>query len=140
MASDLLSELVHNFDSERWNEFDLQILTVTELQAISSLLYVSKSGTKQQLIVKILATRQLRNKLAPYSPDREGALELSKAHRAEDIRAMCKEAVIWRSGNKLANAVCLIQWRERCRMEGMRFYREIQALCSSQPQQLRLAI
>jgi hypothetical protein len=45
----LFSELVYDFQSERWNEFELPKLSLRELQALAKLLGCSTCGTKETL-------------------------------------------------------------------------------------------
>jgi hypothetical protein len=40
------SELVYDFHSERWNEFELSKLSMRELQALAKLLGCASYGTK----------------------------------------------------------------------------------------------
>jgi hypothetical protein len=58
--------------------------------------------------------------------------------RRESLRDMCREAGIWRSGNKRALAAGLINWRDRCRARGKAFLTEMQSVSKSKPQQLTL--
>jgi hypothetical protein len=49
---------------------------------------------------------------------------------------MCKEAGIWRSGNKRQLAVGLLNWRDQCRYKGQKFFAAMRAAGTSQPHQL----
>ena len=129
----LLSELIHDFDSQRWNEYELPKLSLRELQVLAKLLGCPFSGAKEILVVRLLAHRQLRFKLARFGDD---PAPLMEAYRREALRNMCKEAGIWRSGNKRALAAGLLNWRDRCRLNGQKFYQELQAASQSRPHQL----
>jgi hypothetical protein len=48
----LLSELVYDFQSVRWNEFELPKLSLRELQTLAKLLGCPSYGTKETLIVR----------------------------------------------------------------------------------------
>jgi hypothetical protein len=48
----LLSELVHDFQSERWNEFESPKLSLRELQTLAKLLGCLSYGTKETLVVR----------------------------------------------------------------------------------------
>ena len=48
----LFSELVYNFRSERWNEFELPKLSLRELQALAKLLGCPSYGTKEMLVTR----------------------------------------------------------------------------------------
>ena len=85
----LFSELVYDFHSERWNEFELSKLSMRELQALAKLLGCPSYGTKEALIVRLLAQRELRFKLARFTDNPE---ELAISYRRESLRDMCREA------------------------------------------------
>ena len=95
----LFSELVYDFQSERWNEFELPKLSLRELQALAKLLGCPSYGTKETLVVRLLAQRELRFKLARFTdkPD-----ELASSYRRESLRDMCREAGI---GAQATNAL-----------------------------------
>ena len=63
----LFSELVYDFQSERWNEFELPKLSLRELQALAKLLGCPAYGTKEMLVIRLLAQRELRFKLARFT-------------------------------------------------------------------------
>jgi hypothetical protein len=129
----LLSELIHDFDSQRWNEYELPKLLLRELQVLAKLLGCPFSGAKEILVVRLLAHRQLRFKLARFGDD---PAPLMEAYGREALRDMCKEAGIWRSGNKRALAAGLLNWRDRCRLNGQKFFAEMQSLSKARLQQL----
>jgi len=71
----LFSELVYDFQSEHWNEVELPKLSLRELQTLAKLLGSPSYGTKETLIVRLLAQRELRFKLrAPKSRGSGGRL------------------------------------------------------------------
>jgi hypothetical protein len=129
----LFSELVYDFQSERWNEFELTKLSLRELQALTKLLGCASHGTKETLVVRLLAQRELRFKLARFADNPD---ELAGAYRREPLRDMCREAGIWRSGNKRALSAGLLNWRDRCRARGQAFLAEMQSLTKVRLQQL----
>jgi hypothetical protein len=63
----LFSELLYDSHSKRWNEFELPKLSLGELQALCKLLGCPSYGTKEILVVRLLAQRALRLKLAPFT-------------------------------------------------------------------------
>src|ERR1700720_4454161 len=95
----LFFELMYDFQSERWNEFDLPKLSLRELSALAKLLGCPSCGSKELVIVRLLAQRELRFKLARFTDNPE---ELAISYKRESLRDMCREAGIWRSGNKHA--------------------------------------
>jgi predicted RNA-binding Zn-ribbon protein involved in translation (DUF1610 family) len=95
----LFFELMYDFQSERWNEFELPKLSLRELLALAKLLGCPSCGSKEAVIVRLLAHRELRLKLARFADNPE---ELANSYQRESLRDMCGEAGIWRSGNKRA--------------------------------------
>jgi len=91
------------------------------------------SPPKERLIVRLLAQRELRFKLSRFTDNPE---ELAISYRRESLREMCREAGIWRSGNKRALSAGLLNWRDRCRARGQTFFAEMRSLAEDRPQQL----
>jgi hypothetical protein len=58
----LFSELMYDFQSERWNKFELPKLSLRELLALAELLGCPSCGSKETVIVRPLAQRELRLK------------------------------------------------------------------------------
>jgi hypothetical protein len=79
----LFSELLYDSQSERWTEFELPKLSLGELQALCKLLGCPCYGTKETLVVRLLAQRALRLKLAPFT---DNAAELAASMRREALR------------------------------------------------------
>src|ERR1700760_4347509 len=101
----LFFELMYDFQSERWNEFELPKLSLRELLALAKLLGCPSFGSKETVIVRLLAQRELRLKLARFTDNPE---ELANSYQRESLRDMCREAGIWRSGNKRALSAGLL--------------------------------
>jgi hypothetical protein len=102
---------------------------------LAKLLGSPSYGTKETIIVRLLAQRELRLKLASFTNYPE---ELAISYKRESLRDMCREAGIWRSGNKRALSASLLNWRDRCRARGQAFLAEMRALAQARPQQLSL--
>jgi hypothetical protein len=100
-----------DFESQRWNEFELPKLALRELLVLAKLLGSPSYGTKETIIVRLVAQRELRLKLASFTNDPE---ELAISYKRESLRDMCREAGIWRSGNKRALSAGLLNRRDRC--------------------------
>jgi hypothetical protein len=60
-----------DFQSERWNEFELPKLSLRELLALAKLLGCPSCGSKETVIVRLLAQRELRLKLARFTDNPE---------------------------------------------------------------------
>src|ERR1700730_1051860 len=84
--------------------------------------------SKETVIVRLLAQRELRLKLARFTDNPE---ELAISYKRESLRDMCREAGIWRSGNKRALSAGLLNWRDRCRARGQAFLAEMRSLSAS---------
>jgi hypothetical protein len=69
----LFFELMYDFQSERWNEFELPKLSLRELLALAKLLGCPSCGSKEAVIVRLLAHRELRLKLARFADNPEDA-------------------------------------------------------------------
>jgi hypothetical protein len=67
----LFSELMYDFQSERWNEFELPKLSLRELLALAKLPGCSSCGSKETVIIRLLAQRELRLKLARFTDSPE---------------------------------------------------------------------
>lgn len=136
--SKLFWHLVYNADSEQWNEDMLAHFTTKHLQALALMWGAPKSGTKATVIVRILATRQTRLKIARYKSDATATHELSSAYLKCDLKQMCREAGLWRSGNKVQLAATLLSWRNRCRINGAHILERIKREVAGSPRQLTL--
>lgn len=134
----LLSQLFHDPHNEAWNEFDLSRLTLSQVQVLCRALGAPKSGTKEKVIVRLLAVRQVRLAIAKYGADQTGIETLAGDNMKERLKWMAKEAGLWRSGNKRQLAAVLLTWRERCRFEGRKFVEEAMAQIATQHRQLTL--
>jgi hypothetical protein len=55
-------------ESERWSEFELPKLSLEELLALAKLLGCPSRGSKETVIVRLLAQRELRKKRTGESP------------------------------------------------------------------------
>jgi hypothetical protein len=128
----LFFELMYDFQSERWNEFELPI-SLRELLALAKLLGCPSCGNKEAVIVRLLAHRELRLKPTRFADNPE---ELANSYQRESLHDMCREAGIWRSGNKRALSAGLLNWRDRCRARGQAFLPEMRSLAKGRPQQL----
>jgi hypothetical protein len=103
-------------------------LSLGELQALCKLLGCPFYGTKETLVDRLLSQRALRLKLAPFT---DNPAELAASMRRESLRDMCREAGIWRSGNKRALAAGLINSRDRCRARGKAFSTEMHSVSNN---------
>jgi hypothetical protein len=64
-------------------------LSLRELQTLAKLLGCASYGTKETLVVRLLAQRELRFKLARFTDNPD---ELASSYRRESLRDMCRKA------------------------------------------------
>jgi hypothetical protein len=79
----LFFELMYDFQSARWNEFELPKLSLRELLALAKLLGCPSCGSKETVIVRLLAQRELRFRLARFTGNPE---ELANSYKRESLR------------------------------------------------------
>ena len=125
----LFPEPMHDFQSERWK------LALRELLALAKLLGCPSCGSKETVIVRLLAHRELRLKLARFADNPE---ELANSYKRESLRDMWREAGIWRSGNKRALSASLLNWCDSVPRARPSVSTEMRSLAQARPQQLSL--
>ena len=123
-----------------WSRHDLTKLQADELRALCELLAVPTSGTKAEVIERLLSLGALRQLLADYDGDdvHETAARLVADFDKRELKGMCAMAKLWKSGSKTQLAVGLLQWRNECRRKGKMRLAEAQAQIMKQPRQLSL--
>jgi hypothetical protein len=132
----LFNELLHNFDHEGWNEWDIPKLKLKEIQFLCCALGAPKSGTKEKISIRLLAIRQVRLKISKYPATDEGVAAMVADFPKEPLKWMAKESGQWRSGNKKQLAIVLLNWRERVRVSGRKFLDQAFAAVAQAPRQL----
>jgi len=135
MTSSLFSVLMADPQSEHWNGADLQKLSMAELQGLAKLFGAPTSGSKSELAERLLTYRKIRIRLSRYDDNAES---LAQSHGRESLRSMCDALNLWKSGSKVQLAAGLLNWRNRCRVEGQTFLAEMRAEAQSRPAQLSL--
>src|ERR1700761_2344097 len=73
---------MYDFQSERWNEFELPKLSLRELLALAELLGCPSCGSKETVIVRLLWQRELRLKLARFTDNPEEVAKCYKLNRS----------------------------------------------------------
>ena len=136
MATHLFQTLIRDVESELWNEHELAKLPLLELQSLADLLACARSGTKEEVTTKILAIRTIRLRLSGFSDDPQA---VAAVFDRRALRQMCREACLWRSGNKRQLAAVLLTWRNRCRYEGQRRLEAALQATRQQPRQREFA-
>lgn len=144
----------------------LEKLSGKELSGLSIMLGIPKTGTKKKMIERILDCHEVRKKIGSYKLrddqigwreflDREAAgedmsfcfqadpsIEQMKADfPGKELKAMCRAVRCFAGGSKGQMVRSLLGWRNRCRGNGSRAYRqaleEVRNL--PKPAQMRLA-
>jgi hypothetical protein len=133
--TDLCSQLYRDPNHEGWNDFDLSKLPSRELEFLSRIMGIAHSGTKEKRIVRLLSCRIVRKELSRFADDPG---EVEPAFKRERLKWMCQQAGLWRSGNKRALATVLLNWRNRCRLEGQIYLQACINETKAQPIQLNL--
>jgi len=131
--------LVHTTPGE-WQRHDLLKLQAAELRALAELLGIPVSGTRAELVERLLSLGGLRQLLADYDgPDAwEVAERLVRDFDKRELKGMAALAKIWKSGTKRQLALGLIQWRNECRRKGLERLAAARAQLKKQPRQLAL--
>ena len=123
MATFLFCELLRA-PTEFWIEDKLRQLPRNELVAFCQLVGIPHSGTKQQLIERLIDLTELQRCLRRYHGDldREVTIEqiqaLATAYLGRELIAMCKRAGVFYSLNKYGKSATLIQWSRKCWYSG----------------------
>lgn len=133
--TELCTHLYRNFDHEGWNDYDLQKLTLAELEFLARVMGVAFSGTKEKRIVRLLSCRIVRKELSRF---KDNPSEVAQAFKRERLKWMCVQGNLWRSGNKIQLATVLLNWRNRCRHDGSRYLEACIASTRERPIQLNL--
>lgn len=131
----LCQDLYHDYHHEGWNEFDLSTLPAKELQFLCLMGGLPYTGTKEKVVVRLLSCRICRLELSKFGDDPH---EVAAAFKRDRLRWMCQQANLWKSGSKVQLAVVLLNWRNRCRHEGQKFYRECVEAGKGRAHQLEL--
>jgi hypothetical protein len=76
---------MYNFQSERYIEFDLPKLCLQELLALAKLLGCPSCGSKETIVICLLAQRELRLKLARFTDNPEALANSYKRESHRDI-------------------------------------------------------
>lgn len=133
MASYLFVQLCKG--KSKFTIHNLSLLKKMELKALAHLMNSPVSGNIATLTNRLVDVYDLRKQLGFYDEDPQ---ELVNDFKRKELHEMCKRAKIWRSGNKYALAVSLLRWRNRCRRDGQRTFRESMAALKNSPRQMRL--
>ena len=136
----LFEQLTRSDDPALWTAESISRLPKTELVYVARIMGAPKSLPRDSLIHRIVLYRQIRCKISAYDCDDIGVAELMTSYLGKELKAMCKSARLYRSGNKRTHATVLLQWRERGRAEGYKEWLEIEASLRDDEQPLLFAL
>ena len=120
-------------DKAPWTTDTLNQLPTREIRMIARILAAPHSLPRQKLVARIIATQRIRTLIAAYTSDQEGIAEMWVSFTGKQMRGMCADVKLWRSGPKRALAAVLLNWRDRARQKGQAAWRIIaDELCVGQ--------
>ncbi len=115
--------------ASNWNLFDLKLLNKVQLQTISVLLGIPKSGTKQVIINRIKAIVPIRLMVASFmklAGEETAKLQaLSSSFLGRELRTFCRTVRTYAPGNKYGMASSLFNWLKGCLRMGQQAYSEM---------------
>jgi hypothetical protein len=122
------------FSPERLNKFELPKLLFARTSGHGQSPWLPFFAVaKKRSVFVLLAQRRTALETGSLTDNPE---ELAISYKREALRNMCREAGIWRSGNKRALSAGLLNWRDRCRAQGQAFLVDMRSLAKNRPQQL----
>jgi hypothetical protein len=121
----LCRKLYKDFHHQGWNEDDLAKLPAKELVFLCHMAGVAHSGTRAEIIVRLLSLRLVRLELSPFKDE---ASEVANVFKRDRLRWMCVQANLWKSGSKIQLAAVLLKWRNQCRLDGQKYFQECVAI------------
>ena len=128
---------VYRSNPKDWTSTILEPCTRDELEALCRLMGIPHSGTKAHQIARLLDMSSLRIELVKWGEYRdkdymkshervhEIAEAVSSRYKRKNLIEMAKRAKVFYSMPKIGIIIALLQWRERCRMNGKIFDTEI---------------
>lgn len=131
-----------------WSHDLLSRYRVVQLEFLAKLLGIPHSGTKDQLIDRLIRLGRARELLRPYEFD-EGNHDaqvatvrtLAAHYTGRELRALCRTVGAYAPSNKYGMAASLLGWRNTCRQAGVTFREEFERQLAERPAvQLRLPL
>lgn len=123
--------------NEGWSARSLSRLYGRELEALSLLLGIAKSGTIAKKASRLWFAYKLRQVLSRYDDDPN---ILAADFRAKELRYLAKTVGTYCWLNKRGIAASLLNWRNRCRLRGQLAYEDAMAELNKCPKQLGLFV
>lgn len=101
---------------EGFNKKNLSQLSLAEIQAFCLLFNTSKSGTKKEVIKRLLKVYAVRVVVARTDEPEE----LKSKFKRRVLVKLCTMAGVWKGGNKFSLSAGLINWRNNSRRKAER--------------------
>lgn len=140
----LFRELIRK-PTEEWTIERLNLLPVIELSDLCQLAGIRYSGTKQELVERLVDQTELQRIIRPYWTTMETEVTttqvqlLANAYLGRELKAMCRRAGCFPPPTKYGMAASLIGWSRACIRRGREvYYRAKQAALNSPTRQLLL--
>ncbi|MBW4638584.1 MAG: SAP domain-containing protein [Gloeocapsa sp. UFS-A4-WI-NPMV-4B04] len=140
----LFRELIRK-PTEEWTRERLILLPVVELSDLCQLAGIRHSGTKQELIERLVDQTEVQRIVRPYWTTMETEVTtsqvqlLANAYKGRELKAMCRRAGCFPPPSKYGMAASLIGWSRACIRRGREvYYRAKEAALNSPTRQLLL--
>jgi len=145
-ATFLFRDLIRKTTQE-WTTERLSLLPVKELASLCQLVGISHTGTKQELINRLVDQTELQCCIRHYWTTLDADVTtsqiqaLANAYLGRELKAMCKRAGCYAGSTKYGMAASLIGWERACIRRGREAYHQAKEQAASRPtRQLMLKI
>ncbi len=120
-------DLFYRTSPAQWSTELLEVYSNDVLVNLCMINGIHHSGTKAQKITRLLQTRDVFARLAPYNDtdEHKNAGQMCQDMKRREIYAMVCVAGTWKGGNKYGLSIGLLSWRARLREDGARFRQEV---------------
>lgn len=142
----LFHELIRK-PTQEWTTERLILLPVKELASLCQLVGLHHTGTKQEVVERLVAQTQLQRCIRHYWTTLDEDVATSQIHLltnvypGRELKAMCCTAGCYAGSTKYAMAGSLIKWDRACIRQGRESYRQARKIALAEPiRQLMLNI
>ena len=122
-----------------WKKERLILLPVKELASLCQLVGISHTGTKQDLVERLVDKTQLQRCIRHYWTTLDEDVTTSQIHLlanvypGRELKAMCRRAGCYAGSTKYAMAGSLIKWDRACIRQGRESYRQARKIALAEP-------
>lgn len=120
-------DLFYRTSPAQWTRELLEPFDADVLVNLCMINGIPHSGTKAAKIERLLKTRDIFARLAPYhdADEHTNAAQMCKDMKRREIYALVCAAGTWKGGNKYGLSIGLLSWRMRLREDGARFRADV---------------